>query len=57
MAIVRHAVNEGIAEVSDEQAAELIASGSWVAADAPTKKSPAKKAARVHAKASSNLEG
>jgi hypothetical protein len=40
MAVVKHAINEGVAEVSDEEAAKLIASGGWVAADAPTKKTP-----------------
>ena len=41
MAVVKHAINEGLADVSDEQAAKLIESGGWVANDAPTKKTPA----------------
>lgn len=52
MAVVKHAINGGLAEVSDKQAEALIKSGGWVSAD-----KPAKKAARSHAKASSKLEG
>ena len=37
MAVVKHAVNGGIAEVSDEEAKVLIASTQWVPADAPSK--------------------
>lgn len=55
MAIVKHAVNGGQAEVSDEQAKVLIESGGWVA-DEPVEKSVAKVAAKRHAEASSKLE-
>ena len=41
MAVVKHAINDGLAEVSDDEAAKLIESGGWVAVDAPTKKTPA----------------
>jgi hypothetical protein len=41
MAVVKHAINEGLAEVNDDEAAKLIESGGWVAVDAPTKKTPA----------------
>ncbi len=34
---IRSASNGGVAEVSDEFAAELIKSGQWVPADAPVK--------------------
>ena len=37
MAVVKHAINGGIAEVSDEEAKVLIASTQWVPADAPSK--------------------
>ena len=41
MAVVKHAINDGLAEVNDDEAAKLIESGGWVAVDAPTKKTPA----------------
>ena len=49
--VLRHAVNGGLAEVPEHEAEVLIASSQWVVADEPVKK-----AARVHAKASSKLE-
>lgn len=42
--IVKHAVNGGEAEVSDEEGKALIESGGWVPADAPTKRTPRKRA-------------
>jgi len=51
---IRHAINGGLAECSDEEADKLIASGQWVAVKAAP--SP-RKAAKVHAEASSKLEG
>jgi hypothetical protein len=55
---IRHAINGGLAECCDEEAEKLIGSGQWVvvkaAAAAPRK---ATAAAKVHAEASSKLEG
>jgi hypothetical protein len=51
---IRHAINGGLAECSDEEADKLIASGQWVVVKAAP--SP-RKAAKVHAEASSKLEG
>ena len=55
---IRHAINGGLAECCDEEAEKLIESGQWVvvkaAAAAPRK---ATAAAKVHAEASSKLEG
>lgn len=53
MAIVKHAVNGGQAEVSDEQAKVLIESGGWVAVE-PVKNTRAHK---VNAEDSSKRKG
>lgn len=54
---IRHAINGGLAEVSAEQAKVLIESGQWVAVKAAPVKKVAHTAAKVHAEASSKLEG
>lgn len=54
---IRHAINGGLAECSDEEAEKLIGSGQWVVVKAAAAPRKATAAAKVHTEASSKLEG